>query len=91
MNKKEIIETVADMYEMSKSEVKNILDATLDTMKDALEDGQKVELFGFGNFTIVERAARKGRNPATGDAIDIAASKAVKFKPSKNLKDLINN
>jgi DNA-binding protein HU-beta len=91
MNKNELIANVADMYEKPKTEVKEVLDGLLETVKDALEEGEKVELFGFGNFTISERAARKGRNPQTGDEIQIAASKVVKFKPAKALKDAVNN
>lgn len=90
VTKKEIIDAVADMYEMSKKSVKDILDATLDTIAENLEEGNAVDLFGFGKFSITERAARKGRNPATGETIDIAASKSVKFKPSKTLKDTVN-
>jgi DNA-binding protein HU-beta len=91
MNKKELIANVADMNEMSQTEVKEVLDATLETVKDALEEGEKVELFGFGNFSVAERAARKGRNPQTGKPIDIPASMQVKFKPAKALKDAVNN
>lgn len=91
MNKNEIIANVADMYELSKTQVKTVLEATLDTIKDVLEEGEKVELFGFGNFSVGVRAARKGRNPKTGEEINIAESKVIKFKPSKTLKDAINN
>lgn len=89
MNKNEIIAAVAEMNDYPKTNVKNVLDATLETITDSLEAGEKVDMFGFGSFSVVERAARKGRNPATGDAIDIPASKVVKFKPAKGLKDAV--
>lgn len=90
MNKKDLINAVADMYERNKTEVKEVVEGVLDTIKESLEAGEKVELFGFGNFKVIERSARKGRNPATGKSINIPASKGVKFKPSKTLKDLVN-
>lgn len=90
MNKKDLIANVAEMNDMSKSDVEEVLNATLETMQDALVEGEAVDLYGFGKFTSVERAARKGRNPSTGASIDIAAKNAVTFKPAKALKDAVN-
>lgn len=91
MTKKELIENVADMNDMTKSDVTEVLNATLEMIQEALSEGETIDLYGFGKFSIMERAARKGRNPATGESIQIAASKAVKFKPAKALKDAVNN
>lgn len=90
MNKTELIESVADMNDMAKSEVKEVLDATIETIQDALSEGEEVVLPGFGKFSVTHRAARKGRNPQTGKAIQIAASKSPKFKPGKTFKDAVN-
>lgn len=90
MNKKELIENVADMNDMSKSDVKNVLEAALETIRDAMEEGEEVDLRGFGKFFVTHRAARKGRNPKTGEEIKIKASNSVRFKVSKTLKDAVN-
>lgn len=90
MNKKDIVASVAEMNDMNKGEVGEILDATLETIQDALGEGEVVDLYGFGKFSVSERKARKGRNPQTGETIQIAAKNAVSFKPSRVLKDAIN-
>lgn len=90
MTKKELIAGVADMNDMNKSEVEETLNATLEMIQDAMAEGESVDLYGFGKFSVVERAARKGRNPATGEEIQIAASKSPKFKPAKALKVAVN-
>lgn len=90
MNKKDLIANVAEMNDMSKSDVEEVLNATLETMQDALVEGEPIDLYGFGKFTSVERKARKGRNPQTGESLDIAAKNAVTFKPAKALKDAVN-
>lgn len=90
MTKKELVASIADMNDMSKSEVGEVLNATLEMIEYALVEGESVDLSGFGKFSVVERAARKGRNPATGASIQIAASKGAKFKPAKALKDAVN-
>jgi len=89
MNKSDLVETISEMNEMPKTTVKEVLDATLDTITDALVEKEKVDLFGFGSFSTSERAARKGRNPATGESIDIGPSTQIKFKPSKAFKDAV--
>ncbi len=90
MTKKELIANVADMNDMPQNQVKETLDATLEMIQDALSEGEEVVLPGFGKFTVAHRAARKGRNPSTGEEIQIAASKGPKFKPGKPFKDAVN-
>jgi DNA-binding protein HU-beta len=90
MNKQQLIDAAADASDLSKSDVSAALDAILDTVTDALKAGEKVSLTGFGNFEVRERAARTGRNPQTGEEMQIAASKAPAFKPGKALKDAVN-
>jgi DNA-binding protein HU-beta len=89
MNKTELINAVAEASELSKKDATKAVDAVFDTILDALKDGDKVQLIGFGNFEVRERAARKGRNPQTGDEIEIPASKVPAFKPGKALKDAV--
>ena len=87
MNKADLIDSVADSTDMSKAEAGRALDAVLDGISGALSGGDQVALVGFGTFLVRERAARMGRNPATGETIQIAASKGVGFKAGKSLKD----
>ena len=89
MNKTELIEQVVSTTELSKKDVAKAVDATFDAITAALKAGNKVQLIGFGNFEVRERAARKGRNPQTGEEIDIAASKIPAFKPGKTLKEAL--
>lgn len=90
MNKADITNIVAHKLEVDKKVAEVVIDGFLNEVKDAVKNGEKVSLHGFGNFEARERAARKGRNPQTGDSIDIAASKAPAFKPVKAFKELIN-
>jgi DNA-binding protein HU-beta len=90
MNKQQLIEAAADSADMSKSEVESALNAILRTIEGALKSGEKVQLTGFGNFEVRDRAARTGRNPQSGEEMQIAASKAPAFKPGKALKDAVN-
>ena len=83
MNKAELINAVAAKSGLTKIATAEVLDALLDTLKGALVQGDTVQIMGFGNFEVTERAAREGRNPATGEPLKIAAKKGVKFKPSK--------
>ena len=87
MNKAELIEAVADATDTSKAEASRTFDAVLDSIAGAFSNGDSVQLVGFGTFNVRERAARMGRNPATGETIQIAASKGVGFKAGKSLKD----
>ena len=75
---------------LTKGQANEAYDALFDYISDVLADGDRVQIPGFGSFSISERAAREGRNPATGESIKIAASKVVRFKPSKGLKDAVN-
>ncbi|MGF7050032.1 DNA-binding protein HU-beta [Paenibacillus sp. DS2015] len=87
MNKSELISQVAETSELSKKDATKAVDAVFEAIAGALQTGDKVQLVGFGNFEVRERSARKGRNPQTGEEIEIAASKIPAFKPGKALKD----
>ena len=90
MNKSELIDAVAAATEDSKAGATRAVDAVLDTITDTLKSGGQVTLVGFGTFLVRDRAARTGRNPQTGAAIEIKASKAPAFKAGKALKDALN-
>ena len=83
MNKTELIAAMAEQTELSKKDAEAALKAFVDVVSEELKKGEKVQLVGFGTFEVSERAAREGRNPATGDAMTIKASKAPKFKAGK--------
>jgi len=87
MNKTELIEKIAQGAGLTKADAKKALDATVDAIKGALKKGDKVQLVGFGTFSVKERAAREGRNPLTGEKIKIKASKTVSFKVGAGLKE----
>ncbi|MFA4133551.1 MULTISPECIES: HU family DNA-binding protein [Brevibacillus] len=89
MNKTELVTRVAETAELTKKDATKAVDAILDAIADTLKAGDKVSLIGFGNFEVRERAARKGRNPQTGEEIEIAASKMPAFKAGKELKDSV--
>jgi DNA-binding protein HU-beta len=90
MNKTELIAAMADQAGLSKKDAEKALKAFTDIVADELKKGEKIQLVGFGTFEVSERAARDGRNPLTGKAMKIPASKAPKFKAGKALKDMIN-
>jgi len=90
MNKTELIYLVASKTELSKKDSTKAVDAVFNVIAEALKKGEKVQLIGFGNFEVRERAARTGRNPQTGEEIQIPASKIPAFKPGKALKDTVN-
>jgi DNA-binding protein HU-beta len=90
MNKQELIEAVAAEAGVSKTGVQETLDAVLDTISQQVAAGHAVQLIGFGSFGRGERAARTGRNPQTGAAVEIAAAKTVKFTAGKAFKDAVN-
>ena len=90
MNKAQLILAITKRADISKAEANRALDATLDSIKNTLKDSESVSLVGFGTFGVTERAARTGRNPRTGEAIQIKASKAATFKPAKALKEAVN-
>lgn len=89
MNKTELINSVAESAELSKKDATKAVETVFETIQDALSKGEKVQLIGFGNFEVRERAARKGRNPQSGEEIEIAASKVPAFKAGKALKDAV--
>ena len=90
MNKAELTDAVATRANISKSDAGDAVDAVFDSIASALANGESVSLIGFGTFSISNRAARTGRNPRTGETIQIAASRAAKFKAGKALKDAVN-
>jgi DNA-binding protein HU-beta len=87
MTKQQLIEAVANASERPKKEVEAVLDSILTEIGKALCSGERVDLRGFGSFAVKEKKARQGRNPQTGESIEIAARNAVTFKPSKELSD----
>ena len=89
MNKAELIQAIAEKSGLTKKDAEVALAAVLDSVKDALKAGDKVSLVGFGTFSVKERAARMGKNPQTGAAIEIAACKGPAFAAGKALKDAI--
>lgn len=89
MNKTDLINAVAEKSDLSKKDATQAVDAVFESISDSLQNGDKVQLIGFGNFEVRERAARKGRNPQTGEEIEISASKVPAFKPGKALKDAV--
>ena len=90
MNKTELIAAVAEKAELSKKDAEKAVKAFTDAVSEELVKGGKVQLVGFGTFEVSERAARTGKNPQTGKAINIPACKAPKFKAGKALKDAVN-
>lgn len=89
MNKNELVSAVSKKAEISKKDAVKVVDATFAAIEEALAKGEKVQLIGFGTFEVRERAARKGRNPQTGEEIEIPASKIPAFKPGKSLKNSV--
>ena len=90
MNKTELITAICEKTNLTRKDADAALKAFTDVVTDELKKGEKVQLVGFGNFEVANRAAREGRNPLTGKSMTIAASKTPKFKPGKALKDAIN-
>lgn len=90
MNKTELVAAIAEKAELSKKDAEKALKAFTETVAETLQNGDKIQLVGFGTFEVSERAAREGRNPKTGETMPIAASKTPKFKAGKALKDEVN-
>ena len=88
-NKAELVDRVAKKTQLTKKDVSATVEALFETIQEALKAGEKVQVIGFGNFEVRERAARKGRNPQTGKEIKIKASKVRAFKAGKALKDAV--
>tara|TARA_R100001163_G_C4859453_1_gene66388 strand:- start:30 stop:302 length:273 start_codon:yes stop_codon:yes gene_type:complete len=89
MNKSELVDAIADKAELSKADAGRALDGMIASITKALKKGDTVSLVGFGTFSVKKRAARTGRNPATGETIKIKASKTPSFKAGKGFKDAI--
>ncbi len=90
MNKTEFVDAVAEKADVQKSDAAKIVDSMVDVIGDTLKQGDQITLIGFGTFLVSKREARKGRNPRTGEEIQIAASNVPRFKPGKALKESIN-
>jgi len=87
MNKSDLVAKIAKDVEITKRQAERTLDVLMDSVQEALSKGDSVTLVGFGTFSVISRAARKGRNPQTGREIFIPASKTPKFKPGKSLRE----
>ncbi|MCD8082784.1 MAG: HU family DNA-binding protein [Clostridiales bacterium] len=90
MNKQELVAAIAEQSGLSRKDADAALKAFVEVVSGALKDGDRVQLIGFGTFEVSERGARTGRNPRSGETIEIAASKSPKFKAGKALRDLVN-
>ncbi len=90
MTKAELIETLANKLPLNKAEAERAVNIILEDIITALKQGQRVNISGFGTFSVSTREARTGRNPKTGESIEISASRSAKFKPGKQLKDSLN-
>lgn len=90
MNKAELVNAISEKAALSKKDAEKVLAAFTETVTESLTAGEKVQIVGFGSFEVVNRAARTARNPRTGEAVEIAASKAPAFKAGKALKDSVN-
>jgi|SRR4051812_34293452 len=91
MTKADLIEGLANKLGMGKGEAERAVNIVLDDIINALKQGERVNISGFGTFSVSTRQARTGRNPKTGESIEISASRSAKFKPGKQLKDSLNN
>jgi DNA-binding protein HU-beta len=89
MNKAGLIDEVADKVGITKKEIGSVIDAVIESISKALEKREKVTLVGFGTFQIMERKPRRGRNPQTGQVIQIPAKNVAKFKAGKGLKEKV--
>lgn len=89
MNKTDLVNAVADKGDLSKKDAAKAVDAVFESIMDSLSEGEKVQIIGFGNFEVRDRAARKGRNPQTGEEIQIPASKVPAFKAGKALREAV--
>ncbi|MEE4350279.1 MAG: HU family DNA-binding protein [Pacificimonas sp.] len=90
MNKQELVASVADHADLSRADAGKAVDAVFGTIEGALKDGEEVRLVGFGTFSTAHRKASTGRNPRTGEPMQIKASNQPKFKAGKGLKDAVN-
>lgn len=88
--KEDIVAAIEDRVALKPKDAKLALKAVLDFITESLEDGDTVQIMGFGSFSVTERASRTGRNPQTGETIEIPARNSVKFKPGSNLRQAVN-
>ncbi len=91
MKKSDLVSVVAEKTGLSKKDVAAVIDASIETIEEALKNGEKVSFIGFGSFEVVKRAARKARVPGTDKEVEIPESKSVKFKVGKKLKEIVNS
>lgn len=89
MNKADLVKTIAANADLNQATAQKAIESMLETFKDTLKKGDKIQLIGFGSFEVAKRAARKGVNPQTKKTISIPAKKVVKFKAGKELKDMV--
>src|SRR5215203_1944500 len=87
MNKNDLVESLAEEFQVTKSYARDLIDSVFQKITEAANQGEEVAIFGFGRFKVVERGARKGRNPRTGEAVKIAAKKVLKFEAAKARKE----
>lgn len=90
MTKTDLIDKVSKSTNLTKTEAGEVLDSIIETIKQTIKAGEKITLIGFGTFSVTDRQARKGRNPKTGEPIDIPASRVPKFSPSETFKKELN-
>jgi DNA-binding protein HU-beta len=90
MNKNDLIESMSEEFELTRSFARDLVDRVFERMTEAANQGEEVAIHGFGKFKVVERSARKGRNPQTGEAVKIAARKVLKFEAAKAMKEGLN-
>ena len=90
MTKTDLIEGLSNKLGLVKIEAERVVDGVLDAITEALKQGDRVNLSGFGTFAVSAREARTGRNPKTGESIEISANRSAKFKPGKQLKESLN-
>ncbi|PZU09932.1 MAG: integration host factor [Sphingobium sp.] len=90
MNNSDLAEAVASAHDLSKADARKLVDAVIGAIADAAAKGDEVSLSGFGKFKVKDSPARQGRNPSTGETIEIAASKKLAFTPAKAIKDRLN-
>ncbi|HRP01728.1 MAG TPA: HU family DNA-binding protein [Candidatus Kapabacteria bacterium] len=90
MNKTDLVNHVAEVADLTKVNAEKAIKATFEAVSTALKNGDSVTLIGFGTFSVMEKQARTGKNPRTGETIEIPARKTAKFKAGKTLKDLVN-
>lgn len=91
MNKVEMVNAISIKADCTKKDAAKYLDAVVETITETLAKGEKISLVGFGSFEVVDREARTGRNPQTGETIEIPASKSPKFKAGSKLKEIVNS